>query len=282
MDLKSVIASGNPLTKEPWAWVVVNSSGGKDSSVALWKTAEAVRAVFGAEQAQDMDLLRVSHQSLGHIEWPGTEGIVYAQAAHAGFPDHVVTSRYRNRNGETLTLLDYVLKRGMWPSSKQRFCTSEFKRGPGGRVLTRLHKRRSGPILQIFGFRAEESPARSKRSVFEINLRHSSEKRAVFDCLPIHPMKETEVWTTIRENSIPAHEAYKLGMPRLSCVFCIFMPKPVLARAAMLQPVLFEEYCEVEKKTGHKFRPDVSLCELKEEIAAGKYQLHDPLPGWKM
>ena len=81
-------------------------------------------------------------------------------------------------------LLEQVEDRGMWPSSTTRYCTSDHKRGPIRRVMTKLvrehhavhyrptddgwpghwGKRRPVRILNCMGFRAQESPARAKRA----------------------------------------------------------------------------------------------------------------------
>jgi hypothetical protein len=45
-------------------------------------------------------------------------------------------------------------------------------------------------------------------------------------------------------------------MTRLSCRFCIFAPKSQLMLSAKLNPALFQEYVDLEKKIGHKFRKE--------------------------
>jgi 3'-phosphoadenosine 5'-phosphosulfate sulfotransferase (PAPS reductase)/FAD synthetase len=129
-------------------WVVVNSSGGKDSQTAL-------RAVVMACDAAGVprDRIVVSHQCLGRVEWPGAIELVREQAEHYGL--RVIVSKYRTKAGLEPDLLEYVRTRGKWPSSKNRYCTSEYKRGPGGRVLTALSREAPGPILNVYGFRAE-------------------------------------------------------------------------------------------------------------------------------
>src|SRR5690606_4360748 len=113
----------------------------------------------------------VSHQCLGEMEWPGTLALVQEHAA--AFSLRLEVSRYRDRDGREFSLLDYVRKRGKWPSSTQRYCTSEFKRGPGGRIIVRLAREAPGRILNVYGIRADESPARAKKSAFSRNARFS-------------------------------------------------------------------------------------------------------------
>jgi 3'-phosphoadenosine 5'-phosphosulfate sulfotransferase (PAPS reductase)/FAD synthetase len=243
-------------------WVCVNSSGGKDSQTAL---RQVVKACDDAGVPRDR--IVVSHQDLGRMEWKGTKELVFLQAAHYGL--RVEVSTYRNKDGEALTLLDYVRQRRMWPSSTTRFCTSEFKRGPGGRVLTKLAKERPGKILNVYGFRAEESPARAKKPTFVRNARFSSGSKDVWDWLPIHDWTLRQVWDDIRASGVPWHTAYDSGMPRLSCVYCIFAPKAALELAGRHNPELLDEYVELEDEIQHTFRKDLSLRQVRENVRAG-------------
>jgi 3'-phosphoadenosine 5'-phosphosulfate sulfotransferase (PAPS reductase)/FAD synthetase len=201
------------------------------------------------------------------MEWQGTLELVKRQAAHYGL--RVEVSSYRDRAGRELSLLDYVRNRKKWPSSKQRFCTSEFKRGPGGRVIVRLFRESPGPILNVYGFRAEESPARAKKPTFTRNARFSTGERDVWDWLPIHKWTEAQVWESIRESGVEFHRAYTLGMPRLSCVFCIFAPKDALVLAGRENRELLERYVATESEIGHRFRVDTSLAEVRAAVMEG-------------
>lgn len=255
-------------------WIVVNSSGGKDSQTALQVTIATCLS-----QGFDLSHVVVSHQDLGRMEWQGTKALAEAQAAHYGL--EFIVTRYRNAEGEHPSLLDYVRKRGKWPSNKQRFCTSDFKRGPGSRVITMLTKREPGDVLQVFGFRAEESPARAKKVEFTPNTRLSSRSRRVCDWLPIHEMKEDEVWQRIRNSGVPYHRAYDLGMKRLSCVFCIFAPRAALITAGTHNSELLEEYVQLEREIGHDFQHNKPLAAIQEAIAAGEQPTDQDEP-WNM
>ena len=230
-----------------WTWIVVNSSGGKDSQTAL-------RMVV--KKCDKLEISRsrivVSHQCLGRVEWPGTLDLVRAQADHYGL--RVEVSRYRDRRGKELDLLDYVRRRDKWPSSSARYCTSEFKRGPGGRVLTALSREKPGPVLNVYGFRSEESPARAKKKVFARNVRFTTKSRDVYDWLPILNLTEIEVWKSISSSTVPHHYAYDLGMRRLSCCFCIFATQDDLKISSKANPELFAEYCDLEDDLNHAFQ----------------------------
>lgn len=243
--------------------IIINSSGGKDSLVAVWEVCRLAEI-----QQYPIEKIHVSHQDLGRMEWAGTKDLVAEQAAVFGLQVHY--SKRRNKYGDEETLLDYVKRRKKWPSNKQRYCTSDFKRGPGARVVTSLTKH-LGPckVLYVFGFRKDESPARSKRPTFSINTNLTTKRRTVYDWLPIHDWSTQEVWSLIHRSKLPYHPAYYLGMPRLSCVFCIFSPYDALVIAGKHNPKLLREYVETEREIGHTFRDGFSIASVQEAIETG-------------
>ena len=249
-------------TFHDYAWVVVNSSAGKDSQTALRRVVETAR-----RQQYPLERVVVSHQDLGDIEWPGTLTLARLQARIYGLRFEV--SRYRDRSGQEIDLLEYAIRRGKWPSNNQRWCTSEFKRAPGNRVLTKLGKERAGDILQVFGFRAEESPARRRKVELAVNPRASTGRRTVFDWLPILQMREAEVWRDIHDSGVPYHHAYDLGMRRLSCRFCIYAPPGQLMISAEENPDLFARYLLAEKEMGHRFTDALSLADVEAMMVGG-------------
>lgn len=182
-------------------------------------------------------------------------------------------------------LLEQVEARGMWPSPKQRYCTSDQKRAQVHRVYTALANRAAGVhlglnrsgmprprILSCQGMRAEESPRRAKLLAFRPDERASTSRKLVDNWLPIHEWTVDQVWTRVRSSRTAdlVHQAYSLGMPRLSCCFCIFAPKAALMLAGKHNPELLERYVAVEKSIGHKFRVDLSLADVRDALASGE------------
>lgn len=112
-------------------WIVLNSSAGKDSQAML---------DYVVEQADLSGFPRsriiVSHADLGRMEWEGTKELAQKQAEHYGLRFVVMARRRADGSGDTI--LEYAKRRGKWPSSKQRWCTSDFKRLPliSSRVAT--------------------------------------------------------------------------------------------------------------------------------------------------
>lgn len=261
------------LTK--YRWILVNSSAGKDSQTALRRVVHECR-----RQGVPLSRVVVSHQDLGRMEWPGVKKLAWDQARHYGLRFEV--SKYRNKEGIEYSLLDYVLRRGKWPDNNNRWCTSDFKRGPGRRIITRLSREAPGRMLLVFGFRAEESPARRKKAPFVTALpKVTTKSRVVDQWLPIHDWTLKQVWDDIRDSGVPYHYAYDLGMPRLSCVFCIFAPFDALVLAGKHNPELLQEYVDVEARVGHTFKNGESIVSVQEAVKNNK-TIGDLHGAWNM
>jgi 3'-phosphoadenosine 5'-phosphosulfate sulfotransferase (PAPS reductase)/FAD synthetase len=205
----------------------------------------------------------VSYQELRAVVWPGTKELVKRQADLFGLETYYV--KRRNQHGYEETLLEYVERRGMWPSKQQRYCTSDFKRGPGARVVTALSKGKKGMrVLYVFGFRKQESSDRAKKQVLSRNTRLTTLTRTVDEYLPIHKWSLKKVWATIHKHDLPYHPAYDLGMSRFSCCFCILSSRSDLCISAKANPELLQQYVAVENKIGHTFQPGFALRQLQE------------------
>lgn len=243
--------------------IVINSSAGKDSQAMLDLLVEECR------EAGVLDRVLVVHCDLGRVEWSGTAELAEEQAAHYGLP-------FRKVSRPQGDLLEQVEKRGMWPSSSARYCTSDHKRGQVAKVLTEIAAdyRKSGGqgacrILNCMGIRAQESSARAKKVPLELDKRATNGRREVWNWLPIFDWTVEQVWDRIKASGVRHHRAYDLGMPRLSCVFCIFSPKAGLLLAGRENPELLDQYVALEEKIGHDFRHGMRIAEIRDELDAG-------------
>lgn len=243
--------------------IVVNSSAGKDSQAML------DHVVRLARQAGVADRIVVVHADLGRVEWSGTRELAEAQARSYGVRFEVV----RREKGD---LLEQVELRGMWPDRGNRYCTSDQKRDQILKLITKfVTSWRAGNegrcrVLNCMGLRAAESPARKKLPALELNKRASNGKREVWTWLPIHALSADQVWERIKASGVPHHPAYDLGMPRLSCCFCVFSSRAALILAGQHNPALLAEYVRVERAIGHKFRQDLSIESVSDAIQAGE------------
>lgn len=253
--------------------VMVNSSAGKDSQVALDVTVEAADAA-GVPRSR----LVVFHADLSkpdgsrNVEWEGTRELAQEHAEHYGLRfisvrreqgdilDHVLDRHYKLRaRGDTTT--------PAWPSSTARWCTSDHKRGMGRRALTLLAGEVSDKparILNVMGFRRQESPARAKKVAFRYDEAASGKGtvRQVWEWCPVLEWTVDEVWERIRSIGTRHHPAYDAGMPRLSCRYCVLAGKDALVLSAQLNPELAQEYLAVEREVGHTFTQALSMADI--------------------
>jgi 3'-phosphoadenosine 5'-phosphosulfate sulfotransferase (PAPS reductase)/FAD synthetase len=102
----------------------------------------------------------------------------------------------------------------------------------------------------------------------------------VDDWLPLHSWTTEQVWARIRASGVRHHPAYDLGMPRLSCCFCIFSPRSALLLAGKHNPKLQAEYVAVERQIGHRFRKELPLADIQDALQRGE----EPgfIPDWTM
>lgn len=218
------------------ALFVVNHSGGKDSQAMLLYLRQHIPA----------DQLLVVHAHLPEVEWEGTWE--HVQATSEGLEVRKVVA------GKTF--FEMVLHRRMWPSASTRQCTSDLKRGPIEKVVRHYLKEnpRFGElVVNCMGMRAEESPRRAKRPVFQRSDRNCTKTRTWYEWLPIHQMLEIEVFTSIAAAGQSPHWVYGEGMTRMSCSFCILASRSDLCTAARLRPQLYRRFVEIERELGHTF-----------------------------
>jgi 3'-phosphoadenosine 5'-phosphosulfate sulfotransferase (PAPS reductase)/FAD synthetase len=247
--------------------LLVSSSGGKDSSATLAVTVEQ------ADRVGVRHRIVVAHADLGRVEWPGTVTVARSHARHYGLRFEVVRRTITDPTTgqqQPQDLLDHIAARRLFPDAKRRYCTSDHKRGPLLKLMTKLvsELREVGApepvrVLSIMGFRAEESPARAKRPTLRLDERASNGRRHVEVWLPIHGWLVNDVWSRIHREGLAIHPAYtEHGMPRLSCRFCVLASKSALLCSARANPDLANAYAAVERDTGHRFRADLSMAQI--------------------
>ena len=217
------------------ALFVVNHSAGKDS--------QAMTIYLKQIGVPDSQML-IIHADLGEVEWEGN--LDHIRATVGEVP--IVTAKPKS------SFFEMVERRGMFPSPANRQCTSDLKRGPIEREIRhylKAHPEFGGLVVNCMGMRAQESASRAKKTTFQHSARNSKAGREWYDWLPIHHLSEDEVFSLIAQAGQEPHWAYKAGMSRLSCCFCIMASANDLRTAARLKPDLYRRYVETEQRLGH-------------------------------
>lgn len=167
-----------------------------------------------------------------------------------------------------------------WPTQFTRYCTSDWKTAVG-RAFTQtlcdtLSLDRPALVLQVMGFRAQESTDRADRPVFGLNDKVTAPTiRRVWEWLPIHDLLLPDVWADIRDSGVPYHPAYDEGMARLSCRFCVLAGRRDLAIAVRMSPESAAAVVDVEQRTADAFQAKIKKTVRNKVVVASE---RIPLP----
>jgi 3'-phosphoadenosine 5'-phosphosulfate sulfotransferase (PAPS reductase)/FAD synthetase len=267
-----------------------NLSGGKDGQAMLKAVIEAGIPVEG-----------IIHCDLGRTEWPQSMQMCERSAAEYSLPLHIVK---RTDGVDMLGHWENRMKKlegsgkPFWSSSKNRYCTSDMKRDPTNRFYNNCDH---DFVISMEGIRAQESPARSKKSPFEIRDRITSTyydgmtpaeaianykpgKRLAITWYPIFEYSLEEVLNTYgmsiekmeearriyrKTKQVPSwwpfHAAYAMGNNRVSCMFCIMGSLGDLENAAEQNPTLLKMMIALEEAGKATFQKNWSLKELEKK-----------------
>lgn len=213
------------------ALFVINDSGGKDSQAMK----NFVRANVPHRQ------LLIVHAPLREVDWKG--GVEHINRYSFGIP--VVLAEAKR------SFWEMVEARGMFPSPKQRQCTSDLKRTPIEREIRHYlaaHPEFGGLVVNCVGLRSGESANRAKATPFKLSTSNSKAGREWYDWLPIHDWTTAEVFEDIALHQQQPHWVYAAGMSRKSCVVCIMASEADLRTAAKLNPQVVRRYAQAERR----------------------------------
>ena len=133
--------------------------------------------------------------------------------------------------------LDLCLIHGRFPSKKAKFCTDELKLAP-----LRMHKEpiwaEGGSTIDWVGERAEESPARAKKPIYQRTRMPAGGSAVIIR--PIHKMSAHDVFAIAKRHGLRPNPLYLKGASRVGCWPCINCRKKEIRLVATLTPEKIE------------------------------------------
>lgn len=215
----------------------ISHSGGKDSQAMY----SLIKSIVPHNQ------IEVIHAPLGEVEWQGVIEHIEDTIEH-----ELQFSKAIWKDGSDKHLLDEIRERGMFPGRNQPFCTSGMKIGPIAKVIRKRVKENNNKlVVDCRGIRSAESTRRQKMNELELSKTNSKAGREWYIWHPIFTWSDAEVFEYIELNGQKPHFAYEIGMPRLSCVFCIHAQPKDIKLAKSYNEDLFTKYVELENEIEH-------------------------------
>jgi 3'-phosphoadenosine 5'-phosphosulfate sulfotransferase (PAPS reductase)/FAD synthetase len=134
-----------------------------------------------------------------------------------------------------------------------RWCSAYLKVDVASKIFTASSRFNNSRTLVVTGERAEESPNRSRYSVFEVDrsdARNGKLKRHIDHVRNVKHWSEKQVWDKIEEYKIAPHPSYLLGWGRNSCLTCIFGSPNQWATIRKHMPDRFKAMADYEAQFG--------------------------------
>lgn len=235
-------------TNERKPKVIVNFSGGKDSTVAILKVLERYpkEEVILCYQDTGADFL----ETIPHVK----------KVARLFELPLVILRRHED-------FWDLAERFNHFPTPQMRNCTLYLKVRELNRWIRANRASLEKEVIVVSGIRGEESTYRSKLpewGIHETTLKDGSFIAKTWR--PCLDLKEKEVYDIIRAEGLPLHPCYDFSH-RCNCWCCIFQPNHMVREYAGMHPDLYEKACLVEDKIGHKWKNDLSINQLMSEKA---------------
>ena len=226
------------------AKVIVNFSGGKDSTVAILK-------VLRKYPKKDVILC---YQDTG-AEYLETLPHVKRIAKLFKLP-LVILKRYED-------FWELARRLRHFPTRRMRNCTLYLKIREVNKWIRANREKLGNEVIIVSGIRGEESLHRSKLpewGIHETTLKDGSFVAKTW--LPCLDLKEKEIYDIIKSEGLPLCPCYKIDR-RCNCWCCIFMRPEVTRLYAKMHPDLYEKACLVEDEIKHKWKNKFGFNDLK-------------------
>lgn len=215
LEIERLLADG--------AAVALSISAGKDGQAA------AIATLRHLDRIGHIGPRLLIHANLGIIEWPESLPGCERQAQDLGLelvvlrkPSGGLMERFESRwqaNLRRYARLETVTVVVPWATPRLRYCSSEQKHQP---ITRYLRRRFTGGVINVTGVRREESVARSRCTVADLDAKLSKPGAPFMNWRPIADYSTKDVFDEIREAGQVPHVAYtRWGLTRTSCRFCI-------------------------------------------------------------
>lgn len=140
--------------------------------------------------------------------------------------------------------LDLCMLKGRFPSTKARFCSQALKHDVIKNQIVDPLLEQYDEVILWQGVRAQESPARSRLPIFEVDTENVPGLNVY---RPILNWTHDDVFAYAKENNIEPNPLYKMGMSRVGCMPCIHSRKSELKEIFARFPNEIERVARWEK-----------------------------------
>ena len=228
--------------------VIVNFSGGKDSTVAILKVLERY----------PKERIILCYQDTG-AEF--LETLPHVKKVAGLFELPLVILRRHEDFWEMAQRLNH------FPTPRMRNCTLYLKVREVNKWIRANRESLDNEIIIVSGIRGEESLHRSKLPEWGIN--ETTLKDGSFIARTWNPclhLKEKEVYDIIKSEGLPLHPCYEFSR-RCNCWCCIFQPNHMVRECAEMHPDLYEKACLVEDEIKHRWKNELAFNDLMAQNA---------------
>lgn len=249
-----IIKEADKRAKEAGTPLLINFSGGKDSSVLILLAKEA-DATF-----------ELIYMASG-LELPGTLEFVKEQAARFDIKLHI-TDPVRDYYGD----FPYWVRRfGYFPTFRYNYCSSRLKLRPSRKYLRGIYGKKH--IYRVNGVRRSESPRRKKIYKNTDPIRPDWENAGHFLVEPILDWTGTDVQEYLKENNFEVQSLYnEFGVS--GCAYCPYYQAEIYQRILNVYPNIYDDIIAVEDELGKaSVAGMIRLHELRDDFFANREEI---------
>jgi|WetSurSiteA1Bulk_404760.scaffolds.fasta_scaffold00380_5 3'-phosphoadenosine 5'-phosphosulfate sulfotransferase (PAPS reductase)/FAD synthetase len=251
----AIMQEASDKAKEAGTPLIINFSGGKDSSVLILLAKQI--------KLDDIELLYM----ISRLELPGTIDFVKEQAARFDLPLHMVDP-VEDYMGD----FPYWVRRfNYFPGRQYTYCSSRLKLRPARKYFRKIYGRKH--VYKVNGVRRSESSRRQKIYATKPVIRPDYEASGHFLVEPIRDWKGTDVAEYLKENNFEVQKLYEeVGVS--GCAYCPFYQSEIYQRILNIYPNIYDEIIQLEDEIK---KPSVNggifLHQLRDDFFANREEI---------